>query len=531
VSDLADIAARQRARVPVAPLVLPSVTDLIFVLLFVSLAVGPLARRLLGDAGIGWHIRTGELILHSGSVPRVDSFSSLMSGKRWYAWEWLYDAGIGAIHHAWGLNGVVVFSALVIALTFTLAFRLMRARGTSLPIAVGMLLLAVSASTIHFFARPHILSWLFTVIWFGVLERFEADGQARRLLWLPIMMLAWVNLHGGFLVGLVLLGIYAISALVRGLWSGIVPGDDWQRARALGIAGVVSFALTLANPYGYQLHVHIFRYLTDRFLMDHIDEFLSPNFHGIAQKCFAAILVLTFVGAVARRKLTVSQCLVIGFALYSGLYSSRNIPVSSMLLVLVIAPQLSAAMAEGAASAEVSGRVRRGLARLQDFGSRTSAVDSGLRGHLWVILVVLAGLWACWHGGRLGSRQLIDARFDEKRFPVQAVDFLARSGIREPVFCPDYWGGYLIYRLYPQTQVAVDDRHDLYGTEFLKKYLKAVRVEPGWDVALEGMRTNWVLVPNESAIANLLKEVPAWKIAYNDDGAVLFRRVVEERGP
>ena len=355
MSDLADIAARQRARVLVAPLVLPSVTDLIFVLLFVSLAVGPLARRLLGDAGIGWHIRTGELILHSGSVPRVDSFSSLMSGKPWYAWEWLYDAGIGAIHHAWGLNGVVVFSALAISLTFTLVFRLMRARGTSLPIAVGMLLLAVSASTIHFFARPHILSWLFTVIWFGVLGRFEADGQARRLLWLPIMMLAWVNLHGGFLVGLVLLGIYAISALVHGLWSGIVPGDDWQRARALGIAGVVSFALTLANPYGYQLHVHIFRYLTDRFLMDHIDEFLSPNFHGIAQKCFAAILVLTFVGAVARRKLTVSQCLVIGFALYSGLYSSRNIPVSSMLLVLVIAPQLSAAMAEGAASAEVSG--------------------------------------------------------------------------------------------------------------------------------------------------------------------------------
>src|SRR4029077_10192372 len=113
---------------------------------------------------IGWHIRTGEWILRTRSVPRVDSFSSLMSGKPWYAWEWLYEAGIGAIHRGLGLNGVVAFSALVIAFTFALVFRMMRKRGTSLPIAVAVLLLAVSASSIHFLARPHVVSWLLTVI-------------------------------------------------------------------------------------------------------------------------------------------------------------------------------------------------------------------------------------------------------------------------------------------------------------------------------------------------------------------------------
>ncbi len=501
-------------------LLVPSVSDLICISLFVSLAVG-LARRLLGDAGIGWHIRTGEGILRTGSVPRVDSFSALMSGKPWYAWEWLYEAGIGAIHRGLELNGVVAFSALVIAFTFALVFRMMRERGTSLPVAVFVLLLAASASSIHFLARPHVVSWLLTVVWFGVLEVFERDGKARRLLWLPLTMLAWVNLHGGFLVGFVLLGIYGIRAALRGRHA----GRDWRSVRMLGLTAGAALALTFVNPYGYQLHAHIYRYLGDRFLMNHISEFLSPDFHGMAQKCFAAILLLAFAGAAAAtRKLSASQLLVVVFAVYSGLYSARNIPVSSMLLALLIAPPLSALVDEGAGNPAIPERVRRGLRRLRDFGERMGTLDANPRGHAWVIVVVLAGLWACAHGGRLGSRQVIDAGFDGKRFPIEAVNFLNRSGIREPVFCPDYWGGYLIYRLYPQIQVVVDDRHDLYGPDFLKHYLKVVHVEPGWDEALRGMRANWVLAPRESPLANILKEVAEWKIVYSDDRAVLFRR-------
>src|SRR4029077_9261300 len=269
VNPLTDIDAQRRAGTRAVPtpgpgwfrLLVPSVSDLICISLFVSLAVA-LARRLLGDAGVGWHIRTGEWILRTGSVPRVDLFSSLTNGKPWFAWEWLYDAGMGVVHRGLGLNGVVAFSALVIAFTFALVFRMMRERGTSLPVAVAVLLLAVSASSIHFLARPHIVSWLLTVIWFGILEAFEQDGDPRRLFWLPVTMLVWVNLHGGFLVGFLLLGIYGIGAAVRG-WR---AGRDWHSVSALSIAAGAAFALTFVNPYGYQLHTHIYRYLGDRFL-------------------------------------------------------------------------------------------------------------------------------------------------------------------------------------------------------------------------------------------------------------------------
>ncbi|PYX47722.1 MAG: hypothetical protein DMG83_03890, partial [Acidobacteria bacterium] len=156
---------------------IPSTCDLVFVLLLLGLAWGTLAQGLLRDAGIGWHIRTGQLILGTHSIPHTDPFSSTMQGKAWYAWEWLFDAVVGMAHHLAGLNGVVFFSALVIALTFALLLRRMLARGANLPVAILVLLLAVAASSVHLFARPHVLSWLFTIVWWEILERFEDDGQ------------------------------------------------------------------------------------------------------------------------------------------------------------------------------------------------------------------------------------------------------------------------------------------------------------------------------------------------------------------
>ena len=139
-------------------------------------------------------------------------------------------------------------------------------------------------------------------------------------------------------------------------------------------------------------------------------------------------------------------------------------------------------------------------------------------------MAVLLGIWVCAQHGRLGSMHLMDAHFDAKRFPANAVDWLARTGVSEPVFCPDYWGGYVIYRRFPEMPVVVDDRHDLYGAEYLKNYLKVTRVEPGWDSALEQMHANWILLPDGSPAATLLREVPRWKVAYQDGTATVFTR-------
>jgi hypothetical protein len=500
---------------------MPASADLIFVALLGVLVFTPLSVRLLGDAGIGWHIRTGQQILATHAIPRLDSFSSTMAGKPWFAWEWLYDLAVGQLEATLGLNGVVWLTAVVIAAVFAWTFRLLIVRGTNLLVALLLVLLTVSASMIHFLARPHVVSWLFTLAWFWILdssERDAADGRGdhgARWLWaLPLMMLVWVNVHGGFLVGFVLLGIFLLGAMwtwfrarenrIEEILQKIAAG---KRVRNLGAVGLLSGVASLVNPYGWKLHAHVYRYLSNRFLMDHIEEFQSPNFHGIAQKCFLVFLLITIaVLALRARELRTSQGLTVLFAVYAGLYASRNIPVSSILLAMVVGPLVHTAS------------LSRG------FIQRMADVEVRQRGHLWPILAIVVTLSIAANGGRLGSSSLMDAHFDSKRMPVQAVNYLEQHEVSGPVLSPDYWGGYLIYRLYPKSRVVVDDRHDLYGEEFFKSYLKMMHVGRGWDEFLRTHQVSCVLLPRDGALANILLVTKGWRQIYADDVAIAFVR-------
>jgi hypothetical protein len=498
--------------------------------MFFALTCGVLAPRLLWDAGIGWHIRNGQQMLETHTITRVDSFSSTMSGQAWYAWEWLYDGLIAAIHGAMGLNGVEFFSALVIAATFTLVLRLALRRGASLLTSTALLLASIAACSIHLLARPHLLSWLLGVVWFQIVDsaaKAESPNR-RRLYWLPPLMLVWVNVHGGFVFGLILPVLYMVGGWMQYFSSG--QADERQRIaelhRQLGIVTVVSFLATFVNPYGYKLHQHIYRYLADRFLMNHIDEFLSPNFHHLPQQGFEILLLVTILAlAISARKLTVSQLLVVLFAASSGLYASRNLPLSSLLLVLLVAPLLSQTFTATGERTDIAPWLRTTFRAMNSFGGRMERMELSFRGHLWPATGVILCLWICLHGGMLRSNQLMDARFDTARFPVQATEVISDRAGNGPIFCIDTWGGYLIYQLYPKAKVVVDDRHDLYGSQFFKDYLKVVQIQPGWAAVLDDNHVTQILIPAKSSLAILLRQTPQWIVVHEDDTAVFFRKL------
>ena len=152
-----------------APYLLPSLADTLFISLLAALAFGSPSLHLLGDPGIGWHIRTGEWILQNHAVPHTDLFSNV--ARPWFAWEWLFEIGAAKVHGWWGLNGVLAAGAAVIALTFALLFRLTLRRGASLLAAVLFVVLAAIASTIHCLARPHLFTWLFTLLCWYLIEQ------------------------------------------------------------------------------------------------------------------------------------------------------------------------------------------------------------------------------------------------------------------------------------------------------------------------------------------------------------------------
>jgi hypothetical protein len=512
----------------------PSVRDIVFLFLFWSLLAGALANRPLADADIGWHIRTGELIVSNHSLPHFDPFSATMHGQRWMDWEWLYDFVIGALYRAAGLNGVVWLCAVVIASTLTLLLSHLLARGTGLLLAIVLMLFAEAVAAIHMYARPHIASWLFSVAWFIALERWQRSENWRRPKWavwfFPASMLVWVNLHGGWVFGMAMLALYSLAAWIESLR----VHNAFARIRFLKRAGnmakvlIFSAVATLINPFGWKLHVHIYRYLSDHYLMNHIQEFGSPDFHGWSERWFAFILLLVLIAlATSYRKLRLSLLFTILLATYAGFYATRNLPVSSMLLALIIGPILWENFLAIRDRSVGSSWIRVWVDRVVRFSDRMSAQELDFRGHLWPLVAAAGALIICMHGGRLGARQLISAHFDPQKIPVRAVDFLQHEAPPDPqpVLCLDTWSGFLIYRFYPQRKVLMDDRHDFYGPDRVRQYLILMQGEPGWRDVLEEWNINVMILPPDSTLSGLLRELSeSWLKVYEDKVAVVWRK-------
>lgn len=501
--------------------VLPSIADVFFLVLVGLLAFSPLSAALLGDADTGWHIRSGDFILKTHSVPRVDLFSYTRVGQPWYAWEWLFDTGISAIHHVAGLNGVVLFAAVVIAATFALLFHFVLRRSGNFAIAVALTVLAFSAAQIHMLARPHILSWLLTLLWVEALYRFE-EGKRSALLWLPPLMLFWVNVHGGFILGLVLLGVFGCARVRKYL---INPSAAILRQIVeLGLALGTCLAVTLATPYGYQLHVHVYQYLTNAFLMNSINEFMSPNFHAVGYGYFEVFILLAVVGAVLARKCaSATDLLLVLFSIHAGLLAARNIPLSAILMSMALGPLLAGITKDG--EGKYPRFVASFLDAVHDISGNMARMEKQFRGHAVVLATLVASVAIVMNGGRVLSTQLMSAHFDQRSFPVKATEFIAAKGIHDHLFNPDDWSGYLIYRLYPGTKLYFDDRHDFYGEAFIKDYLKATHGNWDWRVPLEKYQVKWVLIPVDSPLSSLLKESKEWRLEYDDGLATVFSRI------
>jgi hypothetical protein len=500
--------------------VLPSIADIFFLVLLGMLAFSPMSTALLGDADTGWHIRNGEMIWAAHAVPHTDPFSYTRGGQPWYAWEWLYDLAASGIHHLAGLNGLVLFTAMIIAGTFALLFHLVLRRSGSFVAALVLAMLAVSAAQVHMLARPHVLTWLFTLLWVEALYRF--DGGKEAALWcLPPLMLLWVNVHGGFILGLVLLGIFGVARV----WNFLAErrDEDLKAIVQLSVAGCACFAVTFCTPYGYELHLHVYQYLSNGFLMNTINEFQSPNFHFSGYGYFEVLILLSVLGVMwARERVSVADLLLVLFSIHASLYAARNIPISAILISMALGPALAAAI-----SPEHRNHPRwmtSLLDTVHDISTNMGGMEKRFRGHAPALLIVAASMAIALNGGRLGSAQVLSAHFDGKTFPVAATEFIAQKGIHDHMFNTDDWSGYLIYKLYPSLKVYFDDRHDFYGESFVREYHKAARGSLQWREPLDQSQCKWALIAAKSPLASLLSESKDWRLEYDDGVAMVFAR-------
>ncbi len=503
---------------------LPSLADFAFLMPIVFL----LTRMdgiptLLADCDTGWHIRTGEWILAHHMIPARDIFSFSKAGAPWFAWEWGSDVVLAGLNAAGGLKLVAVAAMALLATTFALLFQLVRRRANPV-VAVAVTLLAAAGASIHFLARPHLFTMLFLLLFVAALEHVR---EGRERLWgvsylaiLPVATIVWTNLHGGFFIGLVVIGVYGVGEGLR-----VVLGPDAGRAKAAREAGkyflsaAAGLAASLINPYFYHLHVHMAQYLRDPFNSQHIMEFLSPSFHGAQAYYFEAMMVLGAAAAcwnLVRGRYTEGVLILV--MAHASLLAVRNIP----LFMIVAAPFVAAAMEEWLdrlPGCDVAGWLRRAAAGYQRVAANTAAIEALGRWHV-VSALGLALVAAVVYAPHPPRR--FRAEFDPKSFPSGALKVL-RQDSSARIFAHDQWGDYLIWNLYPGHKVFVDGRTDFYGDDFEEHVLGVMNVKYDWEKTLDKFGVNTILLPPNAPLAGALKESSRWRVTYDDGIALVFR--------
>ncbi len=499
----------------------PSFTDIAFLTPLVLLFVGPLPPgMMLGDGDTGWHLRTGEWILANGRVPDRDIFSFTRAGQPWFAWEWLWDVTFAALHAHWGMAAVIFVSSLIIAATFALVYRLSLWRSGDPILAIAVTLAACFASSIHWLARPHLVTLLLIAVFYTLLERAQM-GKSRTLVWLPLLTVLWTNLHGGFAAGIALVALYAAGEAVTGVAEAHSQArtEAFGRARRYLACAAACLAASLVNPYGYHLHAHVVRYLGNSQLTEIISEFQPLGFqHPVGGYIEAMIVVAAITAAwnAYHRRFTYT-ILLIGWT-HLALVSARHVP----LFLILAAPQVSACVADlmsRARRADVADWVRRlsqGFVRL---GTEVAAVER--IGRIPVLPVAAVAMLLLLLRAQAGAA--FRTEYDSKTYPVRAAGMLrGQSG----VLTTDYWGGYLIYRLYPDFRVFMDGRSDFYGLDFSKQYFRVMYGRHDWQAILDRYRVETVLLPVKQSLVGTLKESARWRPVYDDGMAILFRRSV-----
>ena len=478
-------------------------------------------EKLFRDSDTGWHIRNGEAILAQRALPASDPYSFSKPNQPWFAWEWGADVLMGATHRAGGLAAIAGLFAFAIACASWLWMRLSFAMDGDFLLTGIFAPLMITTTSAHWLARPHIFSWLFLLAWLWFLvaqasrpAHSRAGAQTRALLAAAATGALWANVHGSFFLAPLLAAIYAISHAVRPYLWPLDARTEHAAARQYFALSLAALAGTFLNPYGWNLHAHVFAFLTDTRLTSQIAEFQSFNFRDPSAAQIALVMALAALGAVlALTQRNLAHFLIAALFLWGGLRSARMLP----LVALAILPIANAAIA--AALRQTRGLRQPLLDRLDAalaYSARLRRIDRRFNGAAFITAALALSLFVLRTPAYSRS-----AGFPASSFPVAAAAAIAQLPADARILSTDSYGGYLIYRFNGSRPVFFDGRSDFYGADFLDEYATLSAARPGWREIAARYRFTHALLPVSSPLAGALAQ-SGWKTLYQDRVATLL---------
>jgi hypothetical protein len=336
--------------------------------------------------------------------------------------------------------------------------------------------------------------------------------RANRLWLLPMVMLVWVNSHGGALAGFLLWGAYAVDVLASQIVSSrrFNFGAALQSLKPYLFIGLAILITSCINPIGPSILAYTLKTVSIRSLQNYIQEWQSPNFHYINVQPFVWMLLLTFgvIGWSRKRLALVDFALLAGFA-YMSLVAGRNIALFALVAPMVLTRYAQPLLAS--------------LQRHFRITPQASTPISGgriLTGLNWGLCALVMA------GAGLKISLVLPADVNWRTFrasqPVAAVQYVADHRLPGRLFSSYNWGGYMMWAL-PEYSVFVDGRTDLYNDDIIGQWITVVQAQNGWQVVLDRWQVCTVLLEPDRPV-NAQLPLADWHEIYRDQTAVIYMR-------
>lgn len=484
---------------------------LVILLAIFVLSVSLTPLRSTNDAW--WHLKTGKILVDRGwKLPEKDIFAYTSEDIPWHNHEWLaqilffycYQLGDGTDQG--GIRMVVFFKGLILLLTYLAIFAFCYRESKSVPISVLCAMWALLLARRTIYPRPPIISYLFFAGYLFLLRECWMERISKRWLWaLPFVMILWVNLHGGFLVGIIAVGAYVSADIIKNIAQ---KKNLFDRDILLKIALLFAciFA-SLINPYTYRLYLLPMRVMSDIGLVRIIPELHSPDF--FFTKSFEALIIFLIIAFAVMKKniLSLAEAFLLVFFLHQAIQHVRHIP----LIGIVAAPVCA-----------------RLLLRLQE--DYLSSKWKNLASYGWSVLVILIFFQTIFNHREGESfvdrnRNLLNGiGYYEGNYLVPEANFIIENQFKGRMYNQINDAGYLIWRLSPEYhKVFTDSRYDIFGGRFVRHEQiiqngidrKLSPEDKTWDELLELWNVNFILITADAPVNPLLKDSGIWRLVYH----------------